>query len=237
MNSWHRKLENAFASRINVEVERWAMYCHLWILWEINSWCQNFVGILVDLCWLTRDKPRKTNPYFLLITNWVREIKCSSINKLLPFVCYQLDSNNLNLTLFAPTCHLYCFSYMASRKRSIIPGPSEPALMKERVVPLASKWKKSPYFGRKDPFWGSARSTTSPPPTPRGAPLYLSEDIDSKQETLIPRCCVSKLSKGISLTATLNSKLFPIFPLVGKNGLMISFWTRASVRGFKRPDC
>ncbi|GMP63887.1 hypothetical protein CsSME_00025393 [Camellia sinensis var. sinensis] len=106
---------------------------------------------------------------------------------------------------------------MASQKRSIIPGPSEPALMKERVVPLASKWKKSPYFGRKDPFWGSARSTTSPP-TPRGAPLYLSEDIDSKQETLIPRCCVSKLSEGISLTATLNSKLFPIFLWLARMG-------------------
>ncbi|KAF5952334.1 hypothetical protein HYC85_010278 [Camellia sinensis] len=50
--------------------------------------------------------------------------------------------------------------------------------MKERDVPPASEWRKSPYFGRKDPFWRVATSTTSLL-SPKGAPLCLTEDTNS----------------------------------------------------------
>ncbi|GMP35321.1 hypothetical protein CsSME_00007800 [Camellia sinensis var. sinensis] len=73
---------------------------------------------------------------------------------------------------------------MSSQKKPVAPGSSEPALMKERDVPPASEWRKSPYFGRKDPFWRAATSTTSLL-SPKGAPLCLTEDTDSGHEALI----------------------------------------------------
>ncbi|GMP68970.1 hypothetical protein CsSME_00028397 [Camellia sinensis var. sinensis] len=59
---------------------------------------------------------------------------------------------------------------MSSQKKPVAPGSSEPALMKEKDVPPASEWRKSPYFGRKDPFWRATTSTTSLL-SPKGAPL------------------------------------------------------------------
>ncbi|KAF5933453.1 hypothetical protein HYC85_029624 [Camellia sinensis] len=56
--------------------------------------------------------------------------------------------------------------------------------MKERDVSPASEWRKSPYFGRKDPFWQAVTSTTSLL-SPKGAPLFLTEDTDSGHEALI----------------------------------------------------
>ncbi|GMP24836.1 hypothetical protein CsSME_00001971 [Camellia sinensis var. sinensis] len=56
--------------------------------------------------------------------------------------------------------------------------------MKERDMPLVSEWKKSPYFGRKDPFWRATTFTASPL-SAKGSPLCVFEDTNSRHGALI----------------------------------------------------
>lgn len=124
---------------------------------------------------------------------------------------------------------------MSSRKKSVVPGSSEPALMKERDVPPASEWKKSPYFGRKDPFWWAATSTTSLL-SPKRAPLCLFEDTNSRHEALIsPSSVLRFMVEGTLHTIISSSRPSQTLFLVGKSGLMISSRTGASISGFRRP--
>ncbi|GMP50510.1 hypothetical protein CsSME_00017100 [Camellia sinensis var. sinensis] len=127
---------------------------------------------------------------------------------------------------------------MSSRKKFVFLGPSESALMKERDVPPASEWRKSPYFVRKDPFWRAATSTTSLSSPKGGLYCVFLRILIPSMGPSFPhlRCYALRLSEGLFLTTTPSSRLSPTLPLVSKNGSMMSSRAGAFVRGFRRPD-